>query len=504
MTRCEKRMGRREWALFVCLMCVASAAPGQWPVDSPAAVPQPSDYGERIRQSVPSTDRTERAQPKADSPANNELPSPRAQNEPAPELNLMQTIDLAFRSNPDLRAARERVRIADALIASARAEFYPKLGVSENFVETNTPANVFMYLLNQGRFSFNRDFNHPGFIDNFLTQTSIDQPLYAGGRLRSRRQVAESEQLASKYSLRAAQNELVFHVAEAYYRLIQARNLAQVRRATVELVQRQLQVVQTRFKAGTAVRSDVLSLEVRMAEAREALITATNQLELSWAILENVMGARLPRLNLPSRLPPAPWTDHIDNVENAVAQAVRQRPEVGAMNGQHQAAVANIEAARSGNRPSVNLFGNYSLWSPNLYNGTNNLFVGLGASLNLFDGGRTRSAVQAAQARVAELAAKQERLLLDIELEVRRAYLALSDAQGRFQVTEQAVSQAAESYREIGVRYEGQAATITQFIDAQSALTSAEVRRTTAQADVEISRANLERAVGRVAEILGK
>jgi outer membrane protein len=444
------------------------------------------------------------SQPQADSSGRNDLPQPRTQAETPPELDLMHTIDLAFRSNPDLRAARERVRIANALIASARAEFYPKLGVSENFVETNTPANVFMFLLNQGRFSFNRNFNHPGFIDNFLTQTQVEQPLYEGGRLRSRRQAAESEHLASSYSLRAAQNELVFHVAEAYYRLIQARNLAQVRQATVELVGRQLQVAQTRFKAGKAVRSDVLSLEVRLAESREALITATNQLELAWAVLENVMGARLPRLNLPSSLPPAPWTEHIDNVENAVAQAVRQRPEVGAMNSQRQAAVANVEAARAGNRPSVNLTGNYYLWTPNLYNGTNNLFVGLAASLNLFDGGRTRSAIQAAQARVAELAAKEERLMLDIELEVRRAYLALSDAQGRFQVTERAVEQAAESYREIGVRYEGGAATITQFIDAQFALTSAGIRRATAQADVEISRANLERSVGRVAEVLGK
>lgn len=398
------------------------------------------------------------------------MPSPRTTDKTSPEWTLIQSINLAFTSNPDLRAAEERVRIAAALPNGARAEFYPKLGISETFVETNTPANVFMYLLNQSRFSFNRDFNHPGLIDNFLTSTQLDQPLYAGGRLRARRDAAESQQQASSFSLRAAQNELVFHVAEAYYRLIQARNLSQVRRTNVEQVQQQLEVAQTSLKAGTAVRSDVLSLEVRMAEAREASITADNQLELAWAVLENVIGAHLPRLALPSQVPPAPWSEHIDNVESAVAQAVRQRPEVGAMNGQRQAALANVESARAGNRPSVNLTGNYYLWSPNLYNGTNNLFVGLAASLNLFDGGRTRTAVQAAQARVAELVARQQRLMLDIELEVRRAYLQLSDAQGRLQVTASAIEQATESFREIGIRYRGGAATINRFIDAQVAL----------------------------------
>jgi outer membrane protein len=469
------------WTLFLLCVCATPSGLAQQPVES-----------ERAAQQTPDNNPPE------------ELPTPRTTDKPSPELTLIHAINLAFASNPDLRAAQERVRIAAALLNSARAEFYPKLGISENFVETNTPANVFMYLLNQARFSFNTDFNHPGFIDNFLTSTQIDQPLYAGGRLRARRDAAESQQQASTFSLRAAQNELVFHVAEAYYRLIQARNLTQVRRTNVEQVQQQLDVAQTRLKAGTAVRSDVLSLEVRLAEAREALITAENQLELSWAVLENVIGGRLPRLALPSQVPPAPWSEHIDSVENAVAQAVRQRPEVGAMNGQRQAAMANIEAARAGNRPSVNLTGNYYMWTPNLYNGTNNLFVGLAASLNLFDGGRTRSAVQTAQARVAELVARQQRLMLDIELEVRRAYLQLSDAQGRLPVTDSAIEQATESFREIGIRYRGQAATITQFIDAQVALTSAQVRKATVQADVEIARANLERAVGRVTDVLGK
>jgi outer membrane protein len=512
----RRRLGKITWigwAVFLCLGPMLPPGFAQPPGESGAAVQYPPERAEVLQgglPGIPDGNIPESKQPPAPAESRgptsqDELPSPRTvADRPAPELNLLQTIDLAFTCNPDLRAAQERVRIASALLASARAEFYPKLGVSENFTETNTPANVFMFLLNQARFSFNRDFNHPGFIDNFLTQTQFQQPLYEGGRLQARRQAAQAQQQANTFGLRAAQNELAFHVAEAYYRLLQARNLAEVRRATVEQVQHQVQTVQTRLQAGTAVRSDVLSLEVRLAEARESLITAENQLELSWAVLENIVGARLPRLPLPSTVPPAPWTAHIDSVENAVAEAVHQRAELGEMNSQRQAALANVEAARAGNRPSVNLTGNYYVWTPNFYNGTNNLFVGLGASLNLFDGGRTRNAVRVAQARVAELAAREQRLLLDIELEVRRAYLQLADAQGRLQLTEQTTAQAAESFREIGVRYQGQAATITQCIDAQVSLTSTRVRRATAQADVEIARANLERAVGHVAELFGK
>lgn len=443
--------------------------------------------------------------------ADEELPPPAAGGtgvppveEEQPELQLLSALNLAFISNPDLKSARERIRIADGLLASARAEFFPKLGFNETFNETNVPANAFMFLLNQARFSFNRNFNHPGFIDNFLTQGALQQNVYSGGLLRARRQAAEAQRDADTHALASVQNELVFRVAEAYYRLLQARDLVEVRQEAVDQVRRLLQSVRVRFRANTAVKSDVLSVEVRLAEVQEGLITARNQLELTWAVLENVIGARLPRLKLPRDVPPAPWSERSEAVETAVAAALQQRPEVAEMNSKRRAAEAKVEAARAGKSPKVDLLGNYNVWTSNFANGTNNLFAGLAVSLNLFDGGRTRSAIQTAQARVAELAARQQRLMMDIELEVRRAYLQLADAQARLQVATQAIAQAEESLRETEVRYRGQTATLTRLSDAQVALSSLRVRRATSQADVEIARANLERAVGRVAHLFGK
>jgi outer membrane protein TolC len=100
------------------------------------------------------------------------------------------------------------------------------------------------------------------------------------------------------------------------------------------------------------------------------------------------------------------------------------------------------------------------------------------------------------------LQAEHRRLLLDIELEVRRSNLQLNDAQARLKVADETVGQAQESLREIEVRYQGQTATITELVDAQVALSNARVRRTNAQADVEIARVALQRALGRLTGLL--
>ncbi|MDX2038323.1 MAG: TolC family protein [Isosphaeraceae bacterium] len=416
-------------------------------------------------------------------------------------VSLSGLIGTALRANPDLVSASERIQIADATLRRARAEFYPKLSLTEAFVSTNIAGLAFFLEANQRRLSLNQDFNHPGFVSNFSTLATLQQNIYAGGKRTAETLSAEEQRRAASFALGAVRNELVFRVAEAYYRVVQAGELLKGRSESVRSIERQVELVRSRLDNGTAVRSDLLSVEVELAEAREAMITANNQLELTWAILENVVGCSVPHV-LPSQAEPAPWTARTDAVESAIAEALARRPELGASLSEVRGATHQVEAARAGKRPTVDFFGNFSTFDINPESGGNGLIVGLIASINVFDGHRTKSQVSAASARVRELQARHQRLLMDIELDVRRAYLALQDADGRLLVSAQTIEQADQSLREIEDRYNDAKATITQLIDARVAATNARVRRASAAADLEIARAGLERVLGRLNGLL--
>ena len=75
--------------------------------------------------------------------------------------------------------------------------------------------------------------------------------------------------------------------------MFQARELAADRQQSVRQVEQHLEIVRRRERADTAVKSDVLTVQVRLAEATEALITARHQHDLAWAVLENVCGTRI-------------------------------------------------------------------------------------------------------------------------------------------------------------------------------------------------------------------
>jgi outer membrane protein len=217
-----------------------------------------------------------------------------------------------------------------------------------------------------------------------------------------------------------------------------------------------------------------------------------------------VVGAPAYSRELPDSIPKAPWSDHIDDVEAAIAAATSERAEIGAMASQRHAAAENVLVAEAGKRMGIDVVADYDVFTGDFRRGNDSFFAGVVFQLSLFAGGRTRMDVARAAARVRELQARERRLMLDIELDVRRAYLQLQDAQERLNVATQAIEQARESQREIEVRYRGQTATITRLIDAQVALSNARVRRATAQAEIEIARAALERAIGRLDSAVGQ
>ncbi len=176
----------------------------------------------------------------------------------APELTLAEALQLTANANPDLQSALERTRIAEAVLGNARAQFFPILASNTAYQATDNPLRKFTFLLSQGVADPQLLFPLPGSDDIFHTQIHFQHDLYTGGLRLARTRAAEADREASLCSLAAVRNRLVFQVAEAYYRVFQARALVGVRREAVAQVESQLKAVQSRFAANTVVRSDVL------------------------------------------------------------------------------------------------------------------------------------------------------------------------------------------------------------------------------------------------------
>jgi outer membrane protein TolC len=123
--------------------------------------------------------------------------------------------------------------------------------------------------------------------------------------------------------------------------------------------------------------------------------------------------------------------------------------------------------------------------------------VGTQVAWNVFSGGASQARLREATSTVARARAERDRLEAAVRVEVRSAVARVDAARARADVGRAAVEQARESQRIIRDRYEAGLSPASELLRANQALLDADALRTGAVVDLLVSRAALDRAVGK-------
>ena len=235
------------------------------------------------------------------------------------------------------------------------------------------------------------------------------------------------------------------------------------------------------------LKSGVLDIEVRLAQAREELVRARNANALAVRVLRNLLGIEGGDFEVADTAPAATAPDSGD---------FSGRPELAAARHREQAAQQQAHAAKGGYLPRVNAFGSADYdygWTYN--NGGGSYTAGALLQWDLWDGKMTRAKLAEANANVELAREEQRKLHLALDLEAEQARLDLKAANERLSVTDQVVAQTTESASLTRARFEQDLALSTQLIDAETALVAARVRRAEAEADRQIAIAAVRKAL---------
>ena len=414
------------------------------------------------------------------------------------QLSLPEAIQLALQSNPDLATAQQRVYAARAGLQQTESALWPQLRVSENYAGSDNPVQAFMMTLNQRAFSFTGNFNHPGATDNLNTKILAQWSLYDGGQARASRQAAQLTTQAASQSRVAARNDLVFEITRAFHTVNKARQFVTTAQAAVASLEQTVRVATDRVVAGSALKTDRLDAEVRLAEARENHIRAQHAVALSEIVFRNALGVgESKNVTAAETVDQAADLSAPDEPNPRNAGAPNSRPELAAAQAAVAAADRQVRAAQAGHRPRLNTFASYDIDSGDARRFEESWMAGVSVELDVFDGFLTRGKV--AEARANHEAARQQlrKVALALDLETRQAQLNLAEAQARLDTTGKSIAQADESLQITKDRYANGLALLTQVLDAETALTAARQRRAAAAVDVLIARAALDHALGK-------
>lgn len=416
---------------------------------------------------------------------------------PTNALSFEQVVNLTLMQGPEVLKARKALEAEHGVAIQTRAIVLPKVGVTGEYSavqESNVdrpPAAI------EG-FTFGTD-------QSWRTQIRLTQSIYEGGRMLSSLRAAKLVERAAWQRYLAVVADQVLETQRAYYSVLLAQEQIAVREASIRLLERELSDTTKRFEAGTVPRFNVLRAEVELANARPDLSRARNHLRVSKNTLANALGFDIPPEaleDIPLRL-----SGNLEvpreqiNLTQAIADALRNRKELGLLKAVERLRHEDIVTAKAGYKPALQGFVGYdahnSIFGRDLTDESHGWITGVQLRWNIFDGRLTEGRVREARARREVAALDLEQTGRQIELQVRTAHSALIEADELLRSQEKVVERAEEALRLATIRSEAGSSTQLDVLAAQTALTDARSTHVGALHDYAVARARLEHALGR-------
>jgi outer membrane protein TolC len=413
--------------------------------------------------------------------------------------NLEQVIDLALANNPELSIMQARIDQADAQLGQSMASFYPQLKTSLSYQYSNNPAQAFAMLIAERRLNFaGTNFNQPGFVEDYRPQVTASYSLFRGGQDYYQSQAAKLSVEASEYEKSATRNRLLSNVTAAYYGELAAIDAHRISQRAIQAVQSELNQSQVRFDAGTVLKSDVLSLQVQLAEAKEQDIQSANAIEMAQNMLKTLLGLSVNdefaiNENQTSVLPAAPA-----GFDGLLNEALSHHPELKAAENRVAIAEKQLSAAQATHLPRADAFVNYGSDSKNLTYNSNrdNMSAGVMVELDLFTGFASQEKIKKAEHELTAAHESARQTHLRIENQLKSAQLRLQEALSRVQVSAVAVQSAEEALRLVNEQRQAGVVTVTRYLEAEVARDRANTRQISSRYDALRAEAELKQAIG--------
>lgn len=403
-------------------------------------------------------------------------------------MTLREAVDTAITANLDLQSSGQEIEAARANRKIQKTNLLPTFNATYRGVRNDSGV---------GGFAAGTT---PSVGNTFTLTAGFTQPLFQGFALVNQYKVAELGVNVAELSQKFTRLEVIFQIKQAYFNVLKAEKLLDVARNTVTVLEAQEEVARNFYEVGMTPLNDLLQVQVQLANARQSLITAQNNLDTVDSEFNVIL--RRP-VNAPVRLVDIQTYTPLENeLGYFLDLAVRNRLDIKIDDLSIQIAEKEVDIARKDYYPSIALEGAYfksaTDWAlsdnENFLNPDGWSFTAI-ASWNFWEWGRTKYGESEKRRRLSQTKIARQKTIDQARLEVEVSYLKARESEKNILAVEKAVEQAKENLRITDERYKEQVATSVDTLVAQNLLTSTQVNYFNALYDFKIAKAFLQKSV---------
>jgi outer membrane protein TolC len=413
------------------------------------------------------------------------------------ELSLKRAVQLAVapEGNTRVQLSAEALKQAESRSAQARGALLPDVGgtfTDQSMTRNLAAMGIQITTPIPG-------FHIPSFVGPFASmdaRVAATQSVFDFSTIR-RFQASKAGVSAAKADVGGSAEQVAAQVARAYLAAGRADADVESARANLTLSEAVLKQAENQKAAGTGTGIEITRARVQLANDRQRLLVSENARHSAGLQLLRAIGLRLDtELVLTDKLQYVP-VDAV-TMEQAKAQALKERPDLEAQQEREATARLSASATKLERLPSVAAFGDYGSSGTGFDSSLPTRTVGISVRVPLFDGGRrdARRAESASQYRAEKV--KTNDLKEQIELDVRLALDELHSAEEQVKVSREGLDLAENELAQARRRYEAGVAIGVEVTDAQSRLERARDNQTAALYNYNVGRIDLAQAMGAV------
>lgn len=421
-----------------------------------------------------------------------------AQERPVLELSLKQAVEMAL--TPDgatrMKLARESINAAQARRGQALAALLPNIDGSTTY--TNQTVNLRSFGIN---FSIPGVGSLPAVVGPFSTvdvRATASQSVFDFAAIK-RYQAGRLGVEQAKQERESESDATIERVSRSYLATLRSQATVEADRANVTLAEQLLQLAESQKRAGTGTGIEITRARVQLANDKQQLVVAQNELDRASLQLLREIGVNLAatvKLTDTMQYQETP----LEPAEQSFQKARTVRSDLKAQETREAVAKINYDSVKWERLPSIAANANY---------GTIGLTEGpilptrvYGATMKIpiFDGGRrdARRAEAASQLRSEQIRTRD--LSQQVDLELRLAIDGVRAADTQVKTAREGLDLANNEVEQARRRYEAGITTSVELTDAQTRLARARDNYVAALYSHNLARVDLTSAMGTIAQ----
>jgi outer membrane protein TolC len=401
-------------------------------------------------------------------------------------LTLSQALDMTTKLSPDIQLARLDAleREADAL--RTRSAYGPQLSaqLGTAYQQTNLQGIGLAFPGFSNRIGPYRTFDaRPA-----LRQTILDLSLWSEIKA-SQARIREARQRAE-----VVREEAQYAVLQLYLQVLEAGSRVTASEARVKTAAAVRDQTADRVQSGTSAKLDLERAEAELADEQVRATQARRERDVLKTLLARTIGVETEI----QALAEPPVRDRIMTAEEAIAQAVQDRPELKTLSVSREVNREEAESARRQRWPKLGVSGDFGALGagPNQAIGT--WAVGASLTVPLWTSGRIESDIRAAGIRAQKIDQQVRDVKLRIVQEARQAHTELEAAREALRSAQKSSASSRETLELTRLRVTAGLATSLDTVVAQGRLAQAEDQEIRTRYQFQLAQARMARARGNV------